>query len=203
MRKEKKERKQDIQIDYENIDVEDIMDQIRSKIASQPKRPESPPVSKAGYAESSPAFSPEPEESQGTKQKLKNLLLKIMKPFSPLIKLLVLPVHQEVRETFEKLHQTNKHLEFLGRKHDQLYQKVSERISELDRAVNTRLDLAYEDLNRAIEYIRLLHNLSHNLVVELTKLKIEEENLKVKTRILEKDFIFLGEREKAVEKKVF
>ncbi len=53
------------------------------------------------------------------------------------------------------------------------------------------------------EYTQLIHNLSHNIVVELTKLKIEQENLKLKTRIMEKDFEFLGKREKTLESKVF
>jgi predicted nucleic acid-binding Zn-ribbon protein len=40
------------------------------------------------------------------------------------------------------------------------------------------------------------------MVVELSKLKIEEEMLKSKARILEKDFEFLGKREKALEKEI-
>jgi hypothetical protein len=39
--------------------------------------------------------------------------------------------------------------------------------------------------------------------VELTKLKVEEESLKLKSRILEKDFEFLGKRERALEDQVF
>ncbi|MFC2168813.1 hypothetical protein ACFLRW_07495, partial [Acidobacteriota bacterium] len=59
-----------------------------------------------------------------------------------------------------------------------------------------------EDLTTAKEYIKLLHNLSHNIVVEMTKLKIEEENLKIRTRILEKDFEHLKSREKALENRI-
>ena len=62
------------------------------------------------------------------------------------------------------------------------------------------MDVAYDNLNRTMEYTKLLHSLSHNIVVELSKLKIEEETLKGKTRIMEKDFEFLGRREKALEK---
>jgi NADH/NAD ratio-sensing transcriptional regulator Rex len=68
--------------------------------------------------------------------------------------------------------------------------------------VNKRLDLAFDDIGRIKEYTKLLHSLSHNVVVEMTKLKIEEENLKIKARILEKDFEFLGKREKALEDQV-
>jgi hypothetical protein len=53
-----------------------------------------------------------------------------------------------------------------------------------------------------MEYIKLLHNLSHNIVVELTKLSIEHDGLKTKVRILEKDLEFLGQREKTLEKHV-
>ncbi|MEA2004868.1 MAG: hypothetical protein U9O50_01150, partial [Acidobacteriota bacterium] len=58
-------------------------------------------------------------------------------------------------------------------------------------------------LEKAKEYTKLLHNLSHNIVVELTKLKIEQENLKLKVRIMGKDFEFLDKKEKQLEKNVF
>ncbi len=54
----------------------------------------------------------------------------------------------------------------------------------------------------ARENTKLLHNLAHNLVVELTKLKIEQETVKSKARIMEKDFGTLEKREKSIEKKV-
>jgi len=195
MKKEKKDWSKEVNIDYENIDITKIMEQIRSEIASRPKKADLQQHMETKYAVSPTFFSHKPEGPEGLKQKIKILLLKIMKPFSPMIKLLVLPVHQEVRETIEKLYLTDKHLELLVKKHDGLDLRVTD--------VENRLDLAFEDLNRAKEYVRLLHSLSHNIVVELTKLKIEEENLKIKARILEKDFEFLGQREKAVEKKVF
>ncbi len=103
-------------------------------------------------------------------------MLKLMKPFSPIIKLLVLPVHQELRETIYILDRTNKRLDALD---------------EINRVPR-----------KTKEYIRLLHNLSHNIVVEITKLKIEEENLKIRIRILEKDFEHLKSREKALESRV-
>ncbi len=99
-----------------------------------------------------------------------------MKPFSPIIKLLVLPVHQELRETICILDRTNKRLDVM-----------SDFINETGRAK---------------EYAKLLHNLSHNIVVEMTKLKIEEENLKIRIRILEKDFEHLKSREKALESRI-
>lgn len=173
-----------IEIDYENIDVADIMDQIRRKIAKKPKKPVKE-ISREEWPFASPSrFPVEPEETPGAKTKIKKVLLKIMKPFSPLIKLLILPVHEELRETVRILDQTNKRLDFVNR--------------ELER-----LDHAMGDLGKTMEYTKLLHNLSHNIVVELSKLKIEEENMKIKTRIMEKDFELLGRRERALERHIF
>ncbi len=52
------------------------------------------------------------------------------------------------------------------------------------------------------EYIRLLHNTVHNMIVEMSKLKTEEELLKTKLRILEDRSEFLENRERALEKKL-
>ena len=54
-----------------------------------------------------------------------------------------------------------------------------------------------------IEYIKLLHNTSNNLIVELSKLKIEEELLKTKIKVLEDKMAFLEDRERAIEKKLY
>ena len=52
------------------------------------------------------------------------------------------------------------------------------------------------------EYIRLLHNAMHNMIVEASKLKTEEELLKTKIRILEDKVEFLENRQRALEKKL-
>jgi len=195
MENKKNNGNNDIKIDYENIDVSNIMDQIKKKIEKQPKEQKPQRFEEAEYPGSPPSFPPKQENSQNFKSKIKNVLLKIMKPLAPFIKLMVLPVHQELRDTIEKLDHANKHLEILGHRQAQLDKKVDDWAS--------RVNLAFEGIDKTKDYIKLLHNLSHNLVVELTKLKIEEENLKLKTRIMEKDFEFLGQREKALEKKVF
>ncbi len=195
MKKEKKDKTEEIKIDYENIDVADIMEQIREKIASQPHAPEPSQTEGIDYSFPPASASAGREIPGGPKEKAKAMLLKIMKPVSPLIKFLVFPVHQEVRNTIEILDRTNKNLETLWKKHNQVDPKID--------AANQRIDLVFKDLNKAKEYIKLLHGLSHNLVVELTKLKIESENLKIKTRIMEKDFEYLGQKEKVLEKKVF
>jgi len=51
------------------------------------------------------------------------------------------------------------------------------------------------------EYICLLHNALHNIIVEASKLKTEEEMLKTKMRILEDKIEFLENRQRALEKK--
>lgn len=202
MPEENQDQTPPIEIDYENIDVADIMRQIRERIASRPPAPEPPAIGGTATGEMPPPHAAPPPGPPGWKGRLKHILLKIMKPVSPLIKLAVLPVHHELRETILNLYQTNQRLDFLERKLDEQFSRLYQRLSDIDQATNRRVDLAFEDLNRAKEYLRLLHNLSHNLVVELTKLKIEEEDLKLKTRVMEKDFEFLGKREKALEKKV-
>jgi len=174
--KEFKEGNQEIKIDYDNIDVADIMDQIKKQIAQKPGKPA--PESRKAYwpAPAYNQFKPETEEAAGLKNKIKKILLKLMKPFSPLIKLLILPVYDEFSHAVRILDQTNRRI-------DDLYER--------------------ERKMEGWEYIKLLHNLSHNIVVELSKLKIEEENLKLKIRIMEKDFEFLREREKVLEKQLF
>jgi hypothetical protein len=106
----------------------------------------------------------------------RRFLLKIMSPFAPLIKLFALPVDEELRRAVLILDHANRRIDGL--------EKERERIDRLQ------------------EYTKLLHHLCHNMVVELSKLKIEEEMLKTKARILEKEFEFLGKREKALEKEI-
>jgi len=183
-----------IEFDYDHVDVASIMDQIKGKIASRerPLSGDAPPLGPAG-----PLPPAEPvREPSGIKAGLKKILLKLMRPFAPLIKLLVFPIHQELRRTIVTLDQTNRRL-------DSLFAIVQKELPELGEALNRRLDSELpplrEDIVRLKEYTKLLHNLSHGLVVEMTKLKIEEETLKNKVRIMEKDFEFLGKRERALE----
>ncbi len=55
---------------------------------------------------------------------------------------------------------------------------------------------------KSSEYIKLLHNVSNNIIVEASKLKTEEELLKTKIKILEDKMEFLENRERALEKKL-
>lgn len=120
---------------------------------------------------------------------------------------------QRLERTFEES------LERLAVRSDQNLQRVEVRLDQNVHGLETRLDLAGErsgraevrldlleprikDLDKSMEYIRLLHNLEHNLVVELTKLKVEAETLKSKFRILEKDQEIDQRRERALEEQV-
>lgn len=164
-----------IEVDDEKIDIARIMAQIKAKVAREsggrtmdtiPSVPESPT--------SSPSDDGAKKGIPGLRKRVKAIMLRLMKPFSPLIKLLILPVYEEQRQTTLILHEANKRL-------DHLYQK---------------------ELPLIKENVRLMHNLCHNLVIELTKLKIELEMLKSKTRLMEKDFEHLGRRERALEKEI-
>ena len=195
---EKNNKGKEIKIDYENVDVADIMDQIKKKIASQPKSAEPEPPIHPAYSTPQDPSPLQPEGPSGKKAKIKNIMLKLFKPIAPLIKFLVLPVHQELKDTIQNVYATNRRIDKLERNVDENFDQVRHKLGEIDRATISRL----EELNRVREYTQLIHNLSHNIVVELTKLKIEHENLKLKARIMEKDFEFLGKREKTLENKV-
>lgn len=196
---ENNNKNEEIKIDYENVDVEDIMDQIKKKIASQPRISEPEVPAQLAYTPSQAPSPPQPEGPSGKKAKIKNVMLKLFKPITPLIKFLVLPVHQELKDTIQNLYATNRRIDLLERHVDENFNQIRQKLDEVNQATISRL----EELNRVREYTQLIHNLSHNIVVELTKLKIEQENLKLKTRIMEKDFEFLGKREKTLESKVF
>jgi hypothetical protein len=157
------------------IDVVRIMDQIGKGAAESKGR---------APASAGEALIPGPDFTGG-QGRMRRVLLKLTSPFRPLVKLLILPVDEEHRRTVLILDHANRRL-------DRLTAEV-----ERDRQA-TR-----EKLDRLREYTKLLHNLCHNLVVEMSKLKIEEETLKTKTRVMEKDFEFLGKREKALEEEVF
>jgi hypothetical protein len=85
---------------------------------------------------------------------------------------------------------------------DQVSDKLNVRIDQVSDGLNIRSDKLSDVLSTARENTKLLHSLVHNLVLELTKLRIEHETLKNKMRIMEKDFEVLGKREKVLEKRM-
>jgi hypothetical protein len=79
----------------------------------------------------------------------------------------------------------------------------------MTRPLYVELKSAVLDLQKKVpivlqssEYVRLLHNAMHNLIVEVSKLKTEEELLKTRMRILEDKVEFLENRERALEKRL-
>jgi len=173
--KEKGERRLSgvYKIDYESPDVEAIMDQVRQRAARR--------AGEGGEVGAEPAEAGPPAPSEaasqppGLKKKVKAKVQRFLTPFFPLQRLLAFPVHEDLMKAVAQLHLTDQRL-------DRLQAKVHER-----------------DVTQ--EYVKLLHILCHNLVAELTKLRVEHEALKLKTQVLEKDFEHLGRREKALERR--
>jgi uncharacterized coiled-coil protein SlyX len=188
-----------VTIDYDKLDVAGLMDQVSAAAArTQAADLRAERAFASGPASGGPgrirsAGAP-PEGPGGLKGKLKAVALKLMRPFFPLIRFLGLPLHQDIRATQQSLSETDKRIDTL----EIHLVRTGERIDKTE----LRLDLLEErikDLDESMEYIRLLHNLDHNLVVELTKLRIEFDTLKSKFGILEKDLDYLRARERALE----
>ncbi|MFO7866517.1 MAG: hypothetical protein R6V02_06865 [Candidatus Aminicenantes bacterium] len=215
-----KDVQDDYRIDYENIDVDDIMRQIRaaagsgggeekkSAAAGEPEEVSAPPLNDM-------AALPGQEEDPGPPPpgRLQSVLLKILRPFGPLIKLMILPVHRQVVEALYHIDRTNRRIDRFDQNVSRELLKISGAVTQLDKRVDRfeqNLDKTFRELGRLFaetdrikEYTKLIHALEHNLVVELTKLKIEADSLKVQTRIVEKDFALLKKRERVLENKVF
>lgn len=193
-----------LRIDYDNLDVADLMAQLKARAAA---RPEDPAAAASGELPANAVDLPisypaPPAAAGGTRSRVKRILLTVMKPVTPLVKLAVLPVHEELVRAVEVLDYTNRKLDYLTAKSDHDLRVASEGLERRATGVDARMDELQAHLRVAAESTKLLHNLAHNLVVELTKLKIEHETLRTKVRILEKDFEVLGRRERALEKKV-
>lgn len=182
------QEKSPIRIDYDNVDVADIMDQIKRRIAERPPVPAGVP---AVAAEGPPAAVP--AAPVGVKRGLAARTVRLLaRPFMPTLRLMldrfIVRANVDVNMRIDELS------DGLNTRIDKVYGRIDE--------VYGRIDDVSGGLNTARENTKLLHTLAHNLVVELTKLRIEYETLKSKMRVMEKDFEVLGKREKALEKKV-
>jgi len=202
-----------VEIDYNRLDVTEIMAQVKRIAASAPadllreETPETPPEPRP--APPAPSAPPPP----GRKDRLKLKIHRLMAPFFPLIRLGGLPLHEDIQAAVLQIDAANRRLDELAesqnRRFDELTGRFDRRLDEqasgfqvrLD-ALTDRVDFRLVDLDRSMEYIKLLHNLDHNLVVETTKLRIEFEALKSKVRILEKELDAQSHREKALEKRL-
>lgn len=207
-----KETVEGIEIDYDKLDVAAIMDQVKRAAAlapveqAEPQGEEPPAVSAEPPA---PAPAVPPPSKPGLKEILKLKLSRAIRPFAPAIRILGLPLHEEIQATWTEINGVSRRLDELSERQDRRVEEMQERINrrfddlwaEFDR-FRDRIDVRLVDLDQSMEYVKLLHTLDHNLVVELTKLRIEFEGLKSKARILEKDLDAQLQREKALEKRL-
>jgi hypothetical protein len=115
----------------------------------------------------------EPEIETGTAKKI---MAKIRKILAPLTRFMIRPYITELKNLTAKLHNDNK-----------------EDVYNLKQTVPITL--------QSKEYIKLLHNSVNNMIVELSKLKIDQDLLKTKIKVLEDKIEFLENRERAIEKK--
>jgi FtsZ-binding cell division protein ZapB len=198
-----------VEIDYDCLDVTEIMAQVKRIAASAPadlpreESLETPPEPRP--APPAPSAPPPP----GRKERLKLKIHRLMAPFFPLIRLGGLPLHEDIQAAVLQIDAANRRLDELAARLQETSERFNRRLDEqavgfqvrLD-ALTDRVDFRLVDLDRSMEYIKLLHNLDHNLVVETTKLRIEFEALKSKVRILEKELDAQSHRENALEKRL-
>lgn len=67
--------------------------------------------------------------------------------------------------------------------------------------IDPKFDELTMNLQRSMEYIKLLHNLSNNMVVEMSKLKVEIDALRNRLITMENKLEFLEKRERILEEK--
>ena len=115
----------------------------------------------------------------------KKILGKIRKIFFPIIRFMTRPIYNELRNITVELHNENK--------------KTSHSLSNEINSIQKLLPTIYNSR----EYIKLLHNTINNMIVESTKLKIEDELHKTRIKVLEDKLEFLENRQRALEKKVY
>ncbi len=120
-------------------------------------------------------FTMEKEIEEGF---LKKTMAKIRGLFMPILRFILRPFITDLRNLIIELHNKNK------------------------REIHNLKPLK-PIVFQSKEYIKLLHNCANNTIVELSKLKVEEEMLKTKIRILEDKIELLEKRERALEKQVF
>ena len=109
---------------------------------------------------------------------IKKILKKLRGLFMPLQRFMLRPFRTSLQNLMVELHNSNK-----------------QDIHQLKALVTM--------IQQSKEYIKLLHNTINNMIVEASKLKIEEELLKTRIKVLEDKAAFLEDRQRAVEKKLY
>ncbi|MDW7760511.1 MAG: hypothetical protein SCM96_07725 [Acidobacteriota bacterium] len=225
----------DFSIDYDNLDISTLMAAVKERAARragdegspeetfpvpEPDRPQD-----TGFpADDEPFLAPYPDfpdDEPGGKSRIKRILLKLMRPFAPLMKLVILPINEDIVRAVRHLDYVNRRVDYYAAKSEHELRRADRRFAALQEVLGREREALARELQRveqetadalggirscltpAVDNVKLLHTLAHNTVVELTKLKIEHETLKNKIRVMEKDFETLSRRERALEKKVF
>jgi len=120
-------------------------------------------------------FHIEPEVEAGAVKKVLAIFRKI---FSPLLRFMIRPFMSDIKNLTVELHNQNKQDVYNLKQHVPV-------------------------IMQSKEYIKLMHNAVNNMIVETSKLKIEEQLLKTRLKVLEDKIAFLENRERAIEKKLF
>lgn len=120
-------------------------------------------------------FHIEPESEGGAVKKLLGIVRKVL---MPLLRFMVRPFLNDMKNLTVELHNINK-----------------QDVHNLKQTV----PVTYQSK----EYIKLLHNAVNNMIVENSKLKIEEELMKTKLKVLEDKIEFIENRERAIENKLY
>ena len=126
-------------------------------------------------ADESGLYEPHHIEPEVEQGTAKKILQKIRQLIFPIIRFMIRPISNDLTNLTVELHNQNK------------------------KKLVPMIPIVYQSK----EYIMLLHNTINNMIVESSKLKIEEELLKTKIKVLEDKLEFLENRERAIEKKLF
>lgn len=125
-----------------------------------------------------PPFTPHSFVPEAETGPVKSLMGKIRKLLDPLIRFFMRPQYNEIRNLMAELHNRN------AQDIHSLHQ---------DNPI----------LHQSKEYIKLLHNALNNMIVEFSKLKIEEELLKTQIKAMEDRLSFLEKRERSIERTLY
>ncbi|MCP4219451.1 MAG: hypothetical protein GY765_32750 [bacterium] len=132
-----------------------------------------------------PPFEPQTPTFEPETGLVKKILSVFRKLFSSLIRFMTRPIYNDLKQV--------------------VYDKFNENGAKVHK--NTHVMTLYahytQQMQQTKEYIKLLHNALNNMIVESSKLKIEEELLKTKLKVMEDKIEFLENRERAIEKKLF
>jgi hypothetical protein len=135
-----------ISIDYDRIDAASIMDQIKKKVARQ-KEEKGVEVSAEPVPDIQFSFEASPsQEPPGLKKRVKAKLVKMLRPLFPFLRVLALPVHEDLMKVVASLHETNRRIDQLDQRCTQINNTLGEKIGEVSSDLNAALSTLGEEL---------------------------------------------------------